>query len=101
MLVKLRMKASVKSTQLLMLRVLQTVQPCPSCALEHERDVLHSNTLVAVRYDDGRGVVDQPVLRLHGASVLGRISGKREPSREGLISDSGAKSVWTQCVFFF
>ena len=37
---------------------LQAVKPCPGCALEHERDVLHNNAVVAVRYADGRGVVD-------------------------------------------
>ena len=37
---------------------LQAIKPRPGCALEHERDVLHSNTLAAVRYADGRGVVD-------------------------------------------
>src|SRR3954463_8014452 len=43
---------------------LQAVQPCPGRALEHERDVLHGNTLVAVRYADGGGVVNQPIFRL-------------------------------------
>ena len=28
---------------------LQTVQPCPGCALEHERNVFYSDTLVAVQ----------------------------------------------------
>ena len=79
---------------------LQAVQPCPGRALEHERNVLHSNTLVAVCYVDGRGVVDQPVLRLHGAGVLGCVSGEREPFGEGLVSDAGAKIRRTQLIFF-
>ena len=37
---------------------LQAVQPCPGCALEHERNVLYGDTLVAVCYADSRGVVD-------------------------------------------
>ena len=80
---------------------LQAVKPCPGCALKHEQDVLHDNALVVVCYADGRGVVDQLVFRLHGAGVLGRISWKREPFREGLISDSRAKTGRTQCIFFF
>ena len=67
---------------------IQVVKPRPGCALKHEWDVLHSNALVAVRYADGHGVVDQPVLLLHEAGVLGRISWEREPFREGLISVS-------------
>ena len=80
---------------------LQAVQPCPGYALEHERDVHHGNMLVAVCDADGYGVVDQPVLRLHGAGVLGRISREREPFGEGLISDVGAKTRRTQLIFFF
>ena len=38
---------------------LQAVQPCPGCALEHERDVLHGDTLVAVCYVDDGGIVNQ------------------------------------------
>ena len=49
---------------------LQAVEPRPGSALKHERDVLHGNALVAVCYTDGRGVVDQPVLRLHGAGLF-------------------------------
>src|SRR3954465_14695422 len=63
---------------------LQAVQPCPGCALEHERNILHGNALVAVRYADGCGVVNQPVLWLHGAGVLGGISGESESFGEGL-----------------
>ena len=53
---------------------LEAVQPSACHALKHERDVLHGNALVAVRYADGRGLVDQPVLRLHGAIVFWRVS---------------------------
>lgn len=59
---------------------------------KHERDVFHGNALVAVCYTNGRGVVDQPVLRLHGAGVLGRASREGEPLGEGLISYSGAET---------
>ena len=58
---------------------LQTVQPCLGRALEHEWNVLHGNPLVAVRYADGRGVIYQPVFRLHRAGVLGC---EREPFGE-------------------
>ena len=54
MLVKLQTKASVKSTQLLMLRGLKLF----SHALEHERNVLHGNALVAVCDVDSCGIVD-------------------------------------------
>ena len=37
---------------------LQAVQPCPGRALEHERNVLYGDTLVAICYADSRGVVD-------------------------------------------
>ena len=37
---------------------LQAVQPCPGRALEHEWNVLHGNSLVAVCYVDVRGVVN-------------------------------------------
>ena len=80
---------------------LQAVQPCPGSALKHERDVFHGNAFVAVCYIDGRGVVDQPVLRLHGAGVLGCISRESEPFGEGLISDAGAEARRPQLVFFF
>ena len=80
---------------------LQAVQPCPGGALEHERNILHGNALVTVCYAHGPGVVDQPVLRLHGAGVLGRISWEREPFRKGLIADAGAEARWSQRVFFF
>ena len=80
---------------------LQAVQPCPGRALEHERNVLHSNALVAVRDADGCGVVDQPVLRLHRAVVLGRISWKREPFGKGLVADAGDKTRGAQRVFLF
>ena len=56
--------------------------------MKHERDVFHDNALVAVRYADGRGVVDQPVFRLHGAGVFGCVSGEREPFGKGLFSDA-------------
>src|SRR4051812_26180791 len=36
----------------------QAVQPCPSRALEHERNVLDGDALVAACYVDGGGVVD-------------------------------------------
>ena len=80
---------------------LQTVQPCPGRAPEHEWNILHGNSLVAVHYVDGRGVVDQPVFRLHGAGVFGCVSGEREPFGEGLISDAGPETRRTQLVFFF
>ena len=80
---------------------LQAVEPRPSNALKHERDILHGNALVAVRYADGCGVVDQPVLRLHGAGVLGRVSREGEPSGEGLILNSGAETGRAQRIFFF
>ena len=37
---------------------LQAVEPRPGSALKHERAVLHGNSLVAVRYVDGRGVIN-------------------------------------------
>src|SRR4051812_33385131 len=37
---------------------LQAVQPCPGRALEHERNVLDGDALVAACYVDGGGVVD-------------------------------------------
>src|SRR3954464_3883736 len=80
---------------------LQAVQPCPGRALEHERNVLDGDALVAVCDVDGGGVVNQPILRLHGAGVLGGISGESEPFGKGLISDAGAKAWWSQLVFFF
>ena len=80
---------------------LQTIQPRPGRALEHERDVSYGNTLVAVRYVDGCGVVDQPIFRLHGAGIFGRVSGEREPFGKGLVSDAGAEARWTQLIFFF
>ena len=80
---------------------LQVVQPCPGRALEHEWNVLHGNALVAASYVDGRGVVNQPIFWLHGAGVLGSISGESEPFGKGLISDAGAKTRWTQLIFFF
>ena len=80
---------------------LQAVQPCPGGALEHEWNILHGNVLVAVCDADGCGVVDQPVLRLHGAGVFGRISREREPLGERLILNAGAKARRTQLIFFF
>ena len=80
---------------------LQTVPPCPGRALEHEWNVLYGNTLVAVCYVDGRGVVNQPVFRLHGAGVFVRTSGEREPFGKGLVPNAGPKTGWTQLVFFF
>ena len=71
------------------------------CALKHERDVLHGNVLVAVRYVDDFGVVVQPVLPLHGAGILGRISREGEPFGEGLISDSWAETGRAQGSLFF
>ena len=50
---------------------------------------------------DGRGVVDQPVFRLHGAVVLGRVSWEREPLGEGLVPDAWAEARRTDIVFFF
>ena len=100
-LVKLRMKTSVKSTQLLMLGGLQAVEPRSGNALKHERDVLHGNALVAVCYADDGGVVNQPVLRLHGAGVFGRVSWEREPFGEGLVSNAGAETRRTQLIFLF
>ena len=79
---------------------LQAVKPRPGCALEHEQDVLHGNALVAIRYADGSGVVDQPVLRLHGAGVLGRVSREGEPFGKGLIPNSWAETGRAQRVFF-
>ena len=80
---------------------LQAVQPRPGRALEHERDVLHGNALVAVGDADSCGVVDEPVLRLHGAGVLGCVSRESESFGEGLISDAGAKTRRTQLIFLF
>ena len=80
---------------------LQAVEPRPGRAVKHERDVLHGNALVAVRYADCQGVVDQPVLRLHGAGVFGCISLEGEPFGEGLISDSWAETGRAQRVLFF
>ena len=71
---------------------LQTVQPCPGRALEHEWNILHGNTLVAVSYADDRGVVDQPVFRLHEAGVLGSVLREREPFGEGLVANAGAEA---------
>ena len=71
------------------------------CALKHERDVLHDNVLVAVCYADGRGVVDQPVLQLHGAGLFGRVLWEGEPFGEGLIADLGAETGWAQRIFLF
>ena len=80
---------------------LQAVQPCPGRALEHERNVLHDNALVAVRDADGCRVVDQPVLRLHGAGVFGHVSWEREPFGERFVSDAGAETRRTQLIIFF
>ena len=80
---------------------LQAVQPCPGRALEHEWNIPYGNSLVAVRYINGRGVINQRVLRLHGAGVLGRVSGEREPFGKGLVSDAGPETRRTQLVFFF
>ena len=51
---------------------LEVVEPGPCRALEHERDILYGNALVAVRYADGGGVVNKPIFRLHGAVVFRR-----------------------------
>ena len=80
---------------------LQAVQPCPGRALEHERKVLHGNALVAVRDSNGGGVVDQLVLQLHRAGVLGCISREREPLGERFVPDAGAEARRTQPIFFF
>ena len=80
---------------------LQAVQPCPGRALEHERNVFYGDTLVAVRYVDSRRIVNQPVLWLHGAGVLGRVSWEREPFGKGLVSNAGPETRQTQLVFFF
>ena len=55
---------------------LEAVQPGACRALKHERDVLHGNVPVAVCYADRGRVVDQPIFRLHGAVVLGCVSGE-------------------------
>ena len=52
----------------------EVVRPCPDHALEHERNILHDNTLVVVWYADCRGIFGQPVFRLHEAGVLRSIS---------------------------
>ena len=93
MLVKLRMKASVKSSQLLMLRGLRLLQ--------HEGHVLHGNAPVAVGYANRHGIVDQPIFRLHGAVVLGRVSWEREPFGKGLVADAGAETRRADIIFFF
>ena len=80
---------------------LQAVEPRPSSALKHERDVLHGNALVAVCYADGSGVVDQLVLRLHGAGVFGHVSWEGEPFGEGLITNSGAEAGRAQRILLF
>ena len=80
---------------------LQAVQPCPGRALEHERNVLHSNVLFSVFYVDGCGVVYRPVIRLHRAIVLGSVSREREPFEEGLVANAGGETRRADCIFFF
>ena len=80
---------------------LEAVEPCARRALQHEGDVLHGDAPIAVGYADGRGVVDEPIFRLHRAVVLGRVSGEREPFGEGLVADAGAKAWRADIVFFF
>ena len=70
-------------------------------ALKHERDVLHGSAPVDVRYADCGGVVDQPIFRLHGVVVLGRVSREREPFGEGLVADAGAETRRADIIFFF
>ena len=69
--------------------------------MKHERDVLHGYAPVAVHYADSGRVVDQPIFRLHGAVVLGPVSGEREPFGERLVADAGAKARRADIVFFF
>ena len=56
---------------------------------------------IAVGYANRRGLVDQPIFRLHGAVVLGHVSWEREPFGEGLVADVGAEARRTDIVFFF
>ena len=101
MLVKLRTKASVKSTQLLMLRGFRLFNHVRAEPWSMSRDVSYGNALVAVRYVDGCGVVDQPIFRLHGVGIFGRVSGEREPFGEGVISNTGAETRRTQLILLF
>ena len=80
---------------------LEAVEPGACRALQHERDVLHGYAHVAIRYADSGRVVDEPILWLHRAVVLGRVSGEREPFGEGLVADAGAKAWRADIVFFF
>ena len=80
---------------------LEAVQPCLGRALEHGRNILHGNAPVATCYVDCGGVVNQPILRIHGAVVLGSVSWEREPFGKGLVADAGAKSRRADIIFFF
>ena len=80
---------------------LEAVEPGARRALEHQGDIFHGNASIAIRYANGGGVVDQPVFRLHGAVVFGRVSWEREPFGKGLVADAGAKTRWANINFFF
>ena len=80
---------------------LEAVEPGARHALEHQGNIFHGSTPVAVCYANRRGVVDQPIFRLHGAVVLGRVSWEREPFGEGLVADAGAKAGRADIIFFF
>ena len=80
---------------------LEAVEPGARRALEHQGDIFHSNVSIAIRYANGGGLVNQPVFRLHGAVVLGRVSWEREPFGEGLVADAGAETRRADIVFFF
>ena len=101
MLVKLQTNASVKSTQLLMLRGFRLFSHVRAMPWSMSGTNFTSTRFVAVCYVVGRGVVNQPVLRLHGAGVLGRVSWEGEPFGKGLISNAGPETRRTQLVFFF
>ena len=79
----------------------EAIDPGPRRALQHEGHVLHGNAPVAVGYANHCGVVDQPIFRLHGAVVLGRVSWEREPFGERLVADAGAETRRADIVFFF
>ena len=101
MLVKLRAKTSVKSSQLLMLyglRLLSHVRVVP-CSIKGTYFTVP--LYLGVRYADSGRIVDEPIFRLHRSVVLGRVSGEREPFREGLVADAGAKAWRADIVFFF
>ena len=53
---------------------LEAVEPHPRGPLQHERDVANRHALVAAGDVDGHGVVDQPILGVGFAVVLGGVA---------------------------